>query len=582
MKTSSLLGTVFVSLLVTVFAPVESANGQFSHVWSQAQVGTGSAHPIDVTEDASGNVLVTGLFFDTMNFGGGLLTSVGGSDVFMTKFDTDGNHLWSKRFGGLDDDVPTGLAVDSVGDVFISGVFGSMLINFGGGSLTNAGSNTDDVFLAKFDTDGNHLWSQVYGGIESESMGKVAVDSAENVVFVGGFTSAGIDLGGGPLARLVESDIFVAKLDSMGNHLWSQAFGGTRSEIANTVAMDASDNVIIGGLFSSLDLDLGGGILVNRGSNDVFIGKFDPDGNYLWSQTIGGTASDTLTGVASDSSNDVLVAGFFDSGVLNLGGGTFVNSGGSDIFVGKIDSSGNHVWFRVFGDSANDFGTDVDVDTNGNVVVSGSFASSLVDFGGGPLVNHGSEDIFIAAFDTDGSHLDSRAFGSVDLERANGVATGLSGTVLLIGIISGPVDFGGGQLFNTSGEAAIIAEFTFMAPPPSTESGSSSTCFIATAAYGTPFAQKIDTLRAARDHFLIGNAMGIAFVDSYYRISPDLADIIARRPWLKAVVRTALLPVVLLSKLLLSFPPFDLAIAFAVILVASQTLRELWLRGSRI
>jgi len=95
-------------------------------------------------------------------------------------------------------------------------------------------------------------------------------------------------------------------------------------------------------------------------------------------------------------------------------------------------------------------------------------------------------------------------------------------------------------------------------------------------------AQKIDTLRAARDHFLIGNAMGIAFVDSYYRISPDLADIIARRPWLKAVVRTALLPVVLLSKLLLSFPPFDLAIAFAVILVASQTLRELWLRGSRI
>ena len=76
--------------------------------------------------------------------------------------------------------------------------------------------------------------------------------------------------------------------------------------------------------------------------------------------------------------------------------------------------------------------------------------------------------------------------------------------------------------------------------------------------------------------------LGSAFVDSYYRISPDLADIISRRPWLKAVVRAALLPVVLLSKLLLSFPPIDLAIAFAVILVASQTLRELRLRGSRI
>ena len=96
--------------------------------------------------DSTGNVLVTGSFHGTVDFGGGLLPSGGGADVFIAKLDAGGGHLWSRRAGNAQDQNGTSIAADPSGNAFVAGdVFGT--VDFGGGPLTSAGGA--DVFLAK-------------------------------------------------------------------------------------------------------------------------------------------------------------------------------------------------------------------------------------------------------------------------------------------------------------------------------------------------------------------------------------------------------------------------------------------------
>ncbi|MGC8928898.1 MAG: SBBP repeat-containing protein, partial [Myxococcota bacterium] len=201
-----------------------------------------------------------------------------------------GNHLWSKRFGGSSGDVGYSVSVDKNGNVYITGYFNSSSIDFGGGALTNAGGNCgnypcDDIFLAKFDTNGNHLWSKRFGGNNGEDGSSVSVDSNGNVYITGWFHSSSIDFGGGALTNAGDADIFLAKFDTNGNHLWSKRFGGSDGDGGSSVSVDKNGNVYITGGFWSSSIDFGGGALTNAnaGIDDIFLAKFDSNGNYLWS-----------------------------------------------------------------------------------------------------------------------------------------------------------------------------------------------------------------------------------------------------------------------------------------------------------
>jgi uncharacterized protein (AIM24 family) len=165
-------------------AKFSGANG--THVWSKRFGGTGQDETVDgVAVDGSGNVVVTGRFQGSVNFGGAGLTSAGGQDVFLAKYSSSGTHLWSKRFGGTLGDRGNSVAVDGNGNVVVTGTF-SGSIDFGGGALTSSG--TQDLFLAKFSGTGGHLWSKRFGGSSSYDVGTgVAVDDSDNVLVTGCF-----------------------------------------------------------------------------------------------------------------------------------------------------------------------------------------------------------------------------------------------------------------------------------------------------------------------------------------------------------------------------------------------------------
>lgn len=365
-----------------------------AHVWSKQFGDMGDQRATGIAVDSAGDAVIVGSYYGSVDFGGGALTSAGNSDIFVAKIDANGNHLWSKRFGDVSSQYGTAVSVDSAGNTVITGYFyGS--VDFGGGSLTSAGG--DDIFVAKFDANGNHLWSERLGGTGMESGKAVAVDNAGNVFVTGGLGGEA-DLGGGLLASAGGQDAFIIKLDGNGNHLWSRRFGDGQDQVGNGIAVDASTgSAVFTGSFAG-SVSFGGGALASAGGQDVFVAKLDANGNHMWSKRFGNGQDQVGRTVAIDGGGNVVFTGNM-AGAADFGGGPLASAGGQDAFVVKLDASGNHLWSKRFGDGQDQVGDGVAVSgSTGKITVTGYFYGS-VDFGAGALSSTGGIDVFIAAFD---------------------------------------------------------------------------------------------------------------------------------------------------------------------------------------
>jgi hypothetical protein len=220
------------------------------------------------------------------------------------------------------------------------------------------------------------------------------VDASGNV-FATGYFAGTVNFGGGNLVSAGGSDIFVAKYNAAGVHLWSQGFGGTGDDYGASVALDVSGNVLVTGNFDGT-VNFGGGNRVSAGGSDIFVAKYNAAGVNLWSQGFGGAGYDVGSCVAVDASGDVFVTGYFE-GSADLGGGNLASAGDIDIFVAKYNAAGVHHMSQRFGSTGSDFGNSVAADMSDNIFVTGSFQGT-VNFGGGNRVSAGGYDIFIAKY----------------------------------------------------------------------------------------------------------------------------------------------------------------------------------------
>jgi hypothetical protein len=448
-----LISITFVLMAASAFAFTPA------HLWSQRFGSMGNDSGQWVAVDGSGNVFVTGYFNGTVDFGGGGLVSAGSEDIFLAKYDAAGVHLWSQRFGSTSYDRGNSVAVDGLGNVFVTGYFNGT-VDFGGGGLVSAGSY--DIFLAKYNADGVYQWSQRFGSTGMDIGNSVAVDGLGNV-FVTGYFNGTVDFGGGGLVSAGSFDIFLAKYNAAGAHQWSQRFGNTGSDYGYSVAVDGSANIFVTGSFWGT-VNFGGGNLVSAGAGDVFFAKYNSSGTHQWSRRFGSTSSDFGNCVAADGSGNVFVTGYFE-GTVDFGGGGLVSAGGWDIFLAKYDASGGHQWSQRFGSTSTDRGWSVAVDGSGGVFMPGNF-SGTVDFGGGGLVSAGSYDIFLAKYNANGVHQWSQRFGNTGGDVAYSVAVNESGNVLATGVFAGAVDFGGATFVSAGGNDLFLAQYSGNAAEP--------------------------------------------------------------------------------------------------------------------
>ena len=312
-----------------VFVAKYSASG--APLWVKQVGSSGFDKGTAIAVDGASNVLVTGYFNGTVNFGLGTVTSAGGPDVFLVKYTPEGAPLWAKRFGGSGFDVAHGIGVDGGGNVAVTGEFQNTA-DFGTGLLTSAGGR--DIFLAEYSPDGAPLWSRSFGGTSEDGATSVALDGSGNVIVTGSFTGA-VDFGGGLLPDLGGGDIFLAKYSPSGAHLWSKRFGGGGSlgEQAAGVTADGAGNVILTGAILD-SVSFGGPVLWSNQTYDIYVAKFTAAGAYLWSRRAGEGYDDSGLAVAADGSGNALVAGYF-SVAADLGGGRLTSPGGTDGFVVK-------------------------------------------------------------------------------------------------------------------------------------------------------------------------------------------------------------------------------------------------------
>jgi PKD repeat protein len=300
------------------------------NLWAKRFGSATDEYPWAIAVDGCGNVLVTGEFTGTVDFGGGALTSAGDRDVFVAKFaGADGRHLWSRRFGAALTDLGNGIGTDASGNVFVTGLFQNT-VDFGGGAFTSAGGR--DVFVAKYAAaDGQHLWSKRLGSTSIDEGCGLAVDGSGEVVVTGSFIGT-VDFGGGPISTPnAGSDAFVVKYSNLGVHRWSKRLGSTNGDSGEAVAIDGSGNVTVTGAFQGA-VDFGGGSLTSAGSFDIFVAQYrGTDGQHVWSRRYGGTGNDRCQGVASNTGT-VAVTGYFP-GTVNFGDGSRTSAGSNDIFL---------------------------------------------------------------------------------------------------------------------------------------------------------------------------------------------------------------------------------------------------------
>ena len=329
-----------------------------------------------------------------------------------------GTCLWSRHFGGstvnVDMAFPASVREDKNGNVVVVGGF-SGSVDFGGGTV--ASTNGQEMFIVKYDASGTYLWSRQISSGGNQATG-VAVDSSNNLVVVGWFAGT-IDFGAGPLSSAGSWDIFVAKFAPDGTLVWAKRFGGSAWESFSTVVLDASNNIFITGFygFTGTTIDFGGGPLPLPGGdsnfqNNMFVAKLDSSGNYIWAKGYAGSGDIQANGIAVDGNGDVAVAGSFQQ-TVNFGGASFTSAGNYDMFVAKYSgATGNHLWSLSGGGSGYDFGNAIAFDSNGNVVVTGAFYGTA-NIGGNMLSsphNPGLPAMFLAKFSSTGTALWSRGF----------------------------------------------------------------------------------------------------------------------------------------------------------------------------
>lgn len=254
------------------------------------------------------------------------------------------------------------------------------------------------------------------------------------------------------------------KLSDSGTVLWSRDFAGTGYAFIRSVASDSNGDITVGGLFTHT-INLGGGTITAIGgsSGEAYVARFASAGKHLWSRRLSSGPlvswlTSEVTAIVQDKSGNSYATGYF-TGEIDLGNGSVKAQGnGSDIFIAKYDSAGKLLFGKVFPCDRQARAHGIALDSAGNIVIVGEL-SGTIDFGGTKQLGYGGSDALIAKLDPKGNHLYSARFGGNDIARANKVAIDGNDNIIVVGTFVGTLSFGGKTLFRQYGDDLFLASF---------------------------------------------------------------------------------------------------------------------------
>ncbi len=447
-----------------------------------------------VITDSEGNSYVTGTFRNTADFnnrrGVDTLRSYGQTDIFLAKYDSSGKYLWSINMGGTGYDYGTGVALDAEGNIYVTGYFfGKATFDPLRRDTLTAGPGFNDIFIAKYNPEGQYKWAINMGGTGQNYGSGIAIASSGEIYITGAFSgktdfNPSISIAdtafltaypGGIFNPNLGLDVFVAKYDTAGRYLWAKRIGSEgNGDYGYDIAVDATGNCYVTGYFAAwADFDPGAAaaILSVKGINDGFVLKLDKDGQYLWSKGIGSDLDDNGLGIALDDNSNVYVTGYFSNtcylydtsstpGVYSYSD-SMLSAGEYDAFIIKYDSAGNYQWNKTIGGADGDeVGYAIRIGRGSMISVTGFFDKQAISSDGDTVKSPtGTRDVFIGKFHPEGLYNWMGSVGGDQWDIGYGISTDPAGNLFISGYYTGLADLepGAGQTsFLSAGSADIF------------------------------------------------------------------------------------------------------------------------------
>ncbi|MBD3636990.1 MAG: gliding motility-associated C-terminal domain-containing protein [Crocinitomicaceae bacterium] len=440
-----------------------------------------------IVVDAEGNIYETGYYNEQAYFGpfDTGFSYPSSKEVYVAKLDPNGNYLWVKNGINYYDDRGLGLCVDPQGNVYVTGTCWGGLV-WGSLSVYNSSSYTDQIFVVKLDPNGNEVWMKNAGVDEAsypynDDHGQGLVSDSQGNIYVTGFLSnndpvdhyANFDAIQ-VLMPAGDSVAFLAKLSNDGNWQWVEVFDGIYGHRDNAIAIDDEDNIYVTGSFAG-DAVFGTQSLTSFGKQDIYVVKYNSNGDFQWVKQSGSTKSDRGNGITYGNDGHMYVTGEFRD-ICGFGPGVWLDNNGGpkgrDIFVAKITKDGQWLWANKAGSKkGSDKGIGIVANDSGNVFVTGQFSASaefdtlVVDSNGD------SVEVFIAAIDTTGAWRWVIKGGGASFDRGTGIAVDTACNIYGTGWFTTDIDFEGQTASSSfSGDKDIftvkIKDGCFGYPPP--------------------------------------------------------------------------------------------------------------------
>ena len=372
----------------------------------------------DISVAPNGDIFATGMFYDTISFGGITLTSTGYYDCWTAKLSSSGQWQWAQALRGngdydgvtvntLDVVYGTSITTDSNNNPIIGGWFLGNT-DVGVAADTGAQDGTDiEVFVAKYSNTGNLQWTEVARGQGSQEINTMTVDS-NNDVWVATTFEVSMTFGSVVAnAGINEIPMGIAKISQSGTWQSAYATTGSGQPFATDFTMDNQNNLLISGAFTgSINL---GNQLTSAGQNDAFIASMSSSGSWNWAKSVGGASFDSGSGVEFDSNTGYAILGLFSQSSFSFGSQSFTTRGYNDSVVVTFTSSGNPVALFDAGSTLDDAITGISLMSNGALVVAGNY-NGTIDFGSSSAASQSTSVLIpyvwvtetIAVLDADG------------------------------------------------------------------------------------------------------------------------------------------------------------------------------------
>lgn len=474
--------------------------------WLASGGGLKSDKATTIVVDDNGFSYVTGYYNEQAQFGSfdTGFSFQSSKEVFVAKIDPMGNYVWVKNGINYFDDRGLGLCLDPGGNVYVTGTCWGGL-DWGSLSVYNPQGGTDQIFVVKLDANGNEMWMKNAGNqdgsvgfsvnengdpqtLYQDDHGQDLASDSQGNIFVTGFLS---NIDTNPHDAIFDaisitlqpedSIAFVAKMDNDGNWLWVQTFQGIYQHRDNAIAVDDDDNVYVTGGFVGTK-NFGTTALTSFGDEDIYVVKYDGNGNFQWVAQAGAPDSlaDRGDGIVYGYDGHMYVTGEF-RGKAAFGTDTLNNYGGDDTdrdcFVAKISKDGVWKWASKAGSSkGKDRGTGICANTSGNIFVSGQF-SGPAKFSGSNIElasNGDSVQAFIAAIDSLGNWRWAKSGGGPHFDRGADVDCDENCNVYFTGYYTNSFSFDGQALTSSGGKDVFtgkLADACFGYAPPAPPTG---------------------------------------------------------------------------------------------------------------